>query len=107
MAAISDYLSPLLMSKVVWANRLWDAVGHAIQRLDIWAPQMDMDLIVLCGDDTGTCVRAVGLLTLPAVLPLWRLAEDSLARDLCWLWRTGPDCYNLNGGVVVVRCRRA
>ena len=107
MAAISEDLSPLLMSEVVRADRLWDAVGHTIQRLDIWAPQVNMDLIVLCGDDTGACVCAVGFLTLPAVLLLWRLAEDRLAHDLRWLWRTGPNCYDLNGGVAVVRCYRA
>lgn len=103
MTTIGEHLSPLLMSDIVWPNRLWDAVGHTIQGLDIWAPQMDMDLVILCGDDTGICVSAVGPLMLPAALPLRSLAEDRL----CWLWRTGPDCYDLNGGVVVVGCHRA
>ena len=106
MTAIGEHLSPLFMSKIVWSNRLWEAVGHTILRLDVWAPQMDMDLVVLCGDDTGACVATVGPLTLPAVLPFWSLAEDRLICSLCWFWRTGPDCYNLNGGVVVVGCCR-
>lgn len=54
MTAIGEHLSPLLVSEIVWPDRLWDAVGDTIQRLDIWAPQMDVDLVILRGDDTGT-----------------------------------------------------
>ncbi len=68
---------------------------------------MDVNLVFLCSNDTWTCVCAVGFLVLPAVLPLQSLAEDPLVASLFWLWRTGPDCYNLNGGVVVVGCHRA
>lgn len=107
MTAIREHLSSLLMSEIVWPNRLWHAVGHTIQRLDIRAPQMYVDFVIICGDDAGTCVSAVGLLMMPAVLALWSLAENSLIGDLCWLWRTGPDCYDLNGGIVVVRGHRA
>lgn len=92
MTAIGEHLSPLLMSEIIWPNRLLNAVGHTAQRLDIWVPQVDMDLAVLCGDDTGIRVSAVGLLILPAAPPLQSLAEDSRICNLCGLWRTGPDC---------------
>lgn len=107
MTAIGEHLSPLLVSEIVRPDRLWDAVGHAIQRLDIWTPQMDMDLVILGGDDTGTCVGAVGPLMLPAVLPLRCLAEDGLIRSFGWIRRTGPDCDDLNGGAAMVRRRGA
>lgn len=105
MTAIGQHLSSLLMSEIVWPYRLWDAVCHTIQRLDIWAAQMDMDLVILCGDDTRISVCAVG--PLPAVLSLWSLAQDSLIGNLCWLWRTSTDSYDLNWGADVVRCDRA
>lgn len=54
MTAIGQYLSPLLLSKMVWANLL-----RTIQGLDIGAPQVDVDLIILCGDDARTRVGAV------------------------------------------------
>lgn len=88
------------MSEVVRPDRLRGAVGHTIKRLDVRAPQMDVDLVILCGDNTGARVAtAVGL---PAVLPLRRLAENGLTGDLRRLRRTRPDRYNLNGGAVVV-----
>lgn len=85
------------MSHIVWPNRLRDAVGHTIQRLNVRAPKMNVDFIILCCDDARTAVSAVGFLMLPAVLALWGLAEDSLICDFCRLWRTGSDCNYLNG----------
>lgn len=54
MTAVSEYLSSLFMSNIVWPNGLWEIVGHTMSGLEIWAPQMDVDLTVLCCDDTGT-----------------------------------------------------
>lgn len=97
MTAIGEYLSSLLMADIVWAGRLRDAVGHSIQRLDVWAPQVNMDLTIFCCDDTGAGVSAGRSRMFPTVLPLWGFAEDGLICNLRWFGRAGPHCYNLNG----------
>lgn len=100
MTAIGHNLGSLLMSKIVWASRL----RYTVQRLEIWAPQMNMDLIIICGDDTRTTVCAVG--PLPAAPSLRSLAQDGPIGNLSGLWGTSPDRHNLNGRVDVVgRCR--
>lgn len=105
MAAIGQHLSPLLLSKrVVRPTRLGDAVGYTMNSLDIGAPQVDVDLVVLCGDDAGTSASAVGPLDMPPVLSLVSHPEHSLTYDLCGLWRPAADHYDLNGRVVVIRC---
>ena len=100
MTTIGQHLSSLVMSEIAWPHWLWDAVSHTIQRLHIWAAQVDMDLVILCGDDAGISVCALGFM-------VWALARRSLIGTICWLWRTGPDSYNLNGAIVVVRCHTA
>lgn len=49
---------------------------------------MDVDFVVLCGDDVGP--RAVGPLDLPVGLPLRGHSEDGVpSDDLNWLGREG------------------
>lgn len=107
MTPVGDDLSPLLMPKVVRPHWRRDALGHTVQRMDVRAPKMDVDLAVFRCDDAGTCVIAVGRSTLPAVRPLGGLAEDGRVSRLFWLGRARPDRDDLNRRVAVVGCNGA
>lgn len=100
MAAVGQYWCPwFLFGGVVRSPRL--ALSYTINRLDIGAPKMDVDLVVLCGDDAGT--SAVRPLELPTVLSLRAHREHGLTYDLTGFKRSSTDCYHLDGRAGVVR----
>ncbi|TNN54048.1 hypothetical protein EYF80_035739 [Liparis tanakae] len=56
VAAVGEHLSPLLVPEVVRP----DGLRRAARRLAVRAPQVDVDLVILRGDDAGVCAAAAG-----------------------------------------------